>query len=152
VTEQILQGPFLTRSQAARRARVPAAVLANRPDLLRLGGNWLQEVYFSFQFDETGVVPEVGAVVQALKGEHSDLEIADWLVRPSHLLSSSTPLGFLRSGGEVDRVIAAADRPETPVGPPDRGQRPTTGMGRPAPPQIGRPTRRRVRRVAAWQS
>jgi len=152
VTEQILQGPFLTRAQAARRARVPAVVLAHRPDLLRLGGDWLQEVYFSFQFDENGVVPEVGAVVQALKGEHSDLEIADWLVRPSHLLRSSTPLGFLRSGGEVDRVIAAAEPTQTPAGPAERGQRPITGKGRPAPPQIGKPTRRRVRRVAAWQS
>ena len=111
MTGRILQGPFLTRAQVARRARVPSGLVLHRPDLLRVEGRWLQEAYFAFQFDRQGVRPELGAVVQDLKREYPDIAIADWLVRPSQLLGYSTPVKYLKSGGTVDRVLAAsADR------------------------------------------
>ncbi len=94
MSQLVLQGPFLTRAQAARRARVPAPLLVHRPDLLRVGGRWLQEAYFAFQFDADGVRPELGYVVQNLNGTSTDVEIADWLVRPNRSLDNSTPLRF----------------------------------------------------------
>jgi hypothetical protein len=108
VNGRILQGPFLTRAQAARRARVPSGLVLHRPDLLRVEGRWLQEAYFAFQFDLQGVRPELGAVVQDLKREYPDIAIADWLVRPSQLLGYSTPLKYLKSGGAVEKVMAAS--------------------------------------------
>jgi len=108
VTGRILQGPFLTRAQAARRARVPSRLVRHRPDLLRVDGRWLQEAYFAFQFDRQGVRPELGAVVQDLKREYPDIAIADWLVRPSQLLGYSTPLKYLKGGGTVEKVLAAS--------------------------------------------
>lgn len=107
--DRILQGPFLTRAQAARRARTPARLLVHRPDLLRVDGRWLQEAYFGFQFDRDGVRPGLGQVVQSLKRGYSDIEIADWLVRPHGTLGYSAPLKYLKGGGKVERVLAAAD-------------------------------------------
>lgn len=106
--ERILQGPFLTRAQAARRSRTPAGLILHRPDLLRVNGRWLQEAYFAFQFDREGVRPMLGRVVQDLKSMHTDLAIADWLVRPHPSLDYSAPLKYLKSGGTVERVLAAA--------------------------------------------
>lgn len=106
--ERILQGPFLTRAQAARRSRTPAGLILHRPDLLRVNGPWLQEAYFGFQFDRNGVRPTLGLVVQDLKSMHTDIAIADWLVRPHPSLDYSAPLKYLRSGGKVERVLAAA--------------------------------------------
>jgi hypothetical protein len=140
----------LTRAQAARRARVPSGLVLHRPDLLRVEGRWLQEAYFAFQFDRQGVRPELGALVQDLKREYADIAIADWLVRPSQLLGYSTPLKYLRSGGAVDRVLAAsADRgprldegadvlPETSPVPPIHDVPRET-----APRRRSRPTRHR---------
>jgi hypothetical protein len=108
VSERILKGPFLTRAEAARRADVPAGLVAYRPDLLRVEGKWLQEAYFGFQFDPSGVRQDLGAVVQELKREYSDIEIADWLVRPNQVLGYSSPLKHVSTFG-VDRVLAAAE-------------------------------------------
>ena len=145
MSQLVLQGPFLTRAQAARRARVPASLLVHRPDLLRVGGRWLQEAYFAFQFDADGVRPDLGYVVHNLKGKCPDVEIADWLVRPNRSLDNSTPLRFLRSSGAVDRVMAAAERdgpiavspgPEGRLRPtqkpvePDTSRRPSRPKGR----------------------
>ena len=110
MSELILQGPFLTRAQAARQAGVPGALLMHRPDLLRVGGPWLQEAYFAFQFDADGVRPSVGAVVQALKGTAPDVEIADWLVCSNRLLGHASPLGYLKRDGSVDRVLVVAEK------------------------------------------
>lgn len=106
--ERILQGPFLTRAQAARRSRTPGQLLVHRPDLLRVDGRWLQEAYFAFQFDRDGVRPALGRVVQDLKATHADVAIADWLVRPNPSLDYAAPLKYLKSGGQVERVLAAA--------------------------------------------
>lgn len=121
VTERILQGPFLTRAQAARRAGIPARLLVHRPDLLRVSGQWLPEVYFEFQFDEAGVRPDLGSVVLSLKGRYTDLEISDWLVHPNRMLGHTSPLRFLNGGGGVESVVAAAE-----------GEGPVAGTGRPA--------------------
>lgn len=119
MSERILQGPFLTRRQAARRAGTPAEVLRHRPDLLVLDGAWLPEVYFAFQFDEDGVRPDLAVVVQRLKRDFSDLAIEDWLVRPHHSLGLASPLRALKRGWTVDQVLAAAERdgphPHSPV-------------------------------------
>jgi hypothetical protein len=111
VTERVLQGPFLTRARAGRLAGVPGWVIAHRPDLLAIRSRWLQEAYFAFQFDDTGVRHDVGRVVQHLKGRVSDIDIADWLVRPNHALHGLTPLRYLgvHGGIGVERVLLAAD-------------------------------------------
>ncbi len=77
----ILKGPFLDRTDAARRSGLDPEELPYRPDVLHIGGRWLEEVYFAFQFDDRGLRPEVGRIVRALRKEYSDEEIADYLVR-----------------------------------------------------------------------
>lgn len=136
MTKHVLQGPFLTRSSASRRGHIPPGLITHRPDLLRLGGRWLEEVYFAFQFDREGVRPEVGSVVQAMKRDHADQQIAEWLVAPNAELGFATPLDYLDCGGSVERVLDAAgdertaplsDSPEPSVpsdrGPQDHGSR-----------------------------
>lgn len=108
MTERILQGPFYTRGQAARWAGIPADLVIHRPDLLRIDGEWLPEVYFSFQFDAHGVKPGIGRVVQMLKKTYRDIEIADWLVRPHPKLNTS-PLHFLKGNGSVEKVLDVAE-------------------------------------------
>lgn len=109
MSDSVLQGPFLTRRQAADRAEVPETVLVHRPDLLKVGSRWLPEVYFAFQFDRNGVRRDLGSVVQILKRKRSDMEIATWLVRPNSAFDLASPLKYLNSGGSVDRVVAAAE-------------------------------------------
>ena len=99
---------MLTRRQAARRAGVPAQLLPDRPDLIHIGGDWLEEVYCEFQFDENGVRRDLGRVVHDLHRDFSDIEIADWLVRPNQALNGNCPLDFLGGRGTVDQVLAAA--------------------------------------------
>lgn len=109
MTERVLQGPFLTRVQAARRAGVPTDILVHRPDLLRIGGGWLEEVYCAFQFDDLGVRPDLGSIVVTLRHAYTDIEIADWLVRPNPQLNNTPPLAFLNRGGALERVLAAEE-------------------------------------------
>lgn len=106
--ELILLGPFLTRVDAARYTRLDPLELAHRPDLLRIGSPPLDEAYFGFQFDQHAVDEKVGAVVLALKGHHTDLEIADWMVRPNRALGGSSPLRWLREGGRHERALDAS--------------------------------------------
>ncbi len=109
MTPSILQGPFLTRKEAARRAGVAASLIKRRPDLLRLGGGRLQEVYFAFQFDQAGVRPELGRVVQSLKADYDDIDICHWLVLPQRRLGLATPLQWLTSGGPGKAVLECAE-------------------------------------------
>lgn len=108
MTERILQGPFLTRRQAARKAGVDPHFLPDRPDLIHLGGHWLEEVYCAFQFDDNGIDRSLGQVVQVLHKRHGDEAIADWLVRPNRALHGSCPLDYLAGSGTVEGVLAAA--------------------------------------------
>ena len=151
MSERILQGPFLTRAQAARRAGIPARLAAHRPDLLRIEGRWLQEAYFGFQFDRTGVRPDLGSVVHELKREYSDIEIADWLVRPNQALGYSSPLKYLKSFG-VERVLAAARNsgpiPEAPIEAPPVFDRDHRGHHPPTRSPAVRRSRRVTRRPA----
>jgi len=150
VTQRVLQGPFLTRAEAARRAKVPAQLLVHRPDLLKVGGRWLPEVYFAFQFDEHGVLPGLGSVVQSLKGKYTDIGIGDWLVRPNLSLGHSTPLRFLNGGGSVEQVISAATSEGPIAATVDRPQ-PEPVPGSRETPDVSAPARRRVRRSGARQ-
>jgi hypothetical protein len=78
-----------------------------RPDLLRIGGRWLEEVYFEFQFDESGINRELGSLIQTLRRDFDDLVVADWLVRPNEALSGATPLGALAKGANEDQLSKA---------------------------------------------
>jgi hypothetical protein len=105
----VLVGHFLTRKQAARRAGIAPWEVVDRPDLLRIGGTWLEEVYFAFQFDTAGVRQSLGMVVAHLRRMFDDEAIADWLVRPHSSLSTTPPLAWLASGGSSDGALAAAE-------------------------------------------
>ena len=108
VPERILLGHFLTRTQAAERARIQSIEVVQRPDLLRIGGTWLEEVYFAFQFDSGGIRRDVGAVVQQLRKQFDDETIADWLVRPNEKLSDETPLRWAQTGRDDERLSVAS--------------------------------------------
>jgi hypothetical protein len=107
MAERILMGHFLTRAQAARRADVPPNEIVLRPDLLRIGGVWLEEVYFEFQFDRSGVRPNLASVVQQMRILFDDLTIADWLVRPNPVLSGTTPLRWTTTRRDNDLLAKA---------------------------------------------
>lgn len=106
----ILVGHFLTRAEAAHRARIGMHELVHRPDLLHLGGTWLEEVYFAFQFDGGGVRHDLGGVVRMLRKTFDDLTIADWLARPNSELRSLTPLQWVRTGGDARHLTSASKK------------------------------------------
>lgn len=106
--ELVFLGPFLTRAQAARRAGISARELVARPDLLRLGGIWLEEVYFEFQFDRPGIRRGLGDAVITLRGHLGDEAIADWLIRPNGMLGTETPLRWSEHGRDHGRLLNAA--------------------------------------------
>jgi hypothetical protein len=108
-TDHILIGHFLLRAEAAQRAGIPTEELIRRPDLLHIGGTWLEEVYFEFQFDESGIRSDLGAVVQTLRRSFDDLAIAEWLARPNEELAGATPLRKLSSGGSTEQLAKAAE-------------------------------------------
>lgn len=109
MTATTLRGPFLTRREAARRAGVAEDQVTRRPDLLRLGGRRLEEVYFAFQFDECGVRPDLGLVVQRLKRSCDDLDISHWLVEPQDGLNLRSPLDWLAGAGSAAAVLRCSE-------------------------------------------
>ena len=115
VTERVLQGPFLTRAAAARRAGIPAAEIVHRPDLLQIAGTTYKEAYFAFQFDGNGIRHDVGRVVLALRGRLDDTTIADGLIRPDPDLNDLSPLSWLNRGGDVARALGAIREAVSPV-------------------------------------
>lgn len=110
MSRHVLQGPFLTRSDAAVLAHVSPRLVCHRPDLLRVGGRWLPEVYFAFQFDEHGVRPGLAAVVAKLKRTYCDRAVSEWLASPHPHLDNVTPIAYVNRGGPVEDVMAAAER------------------------------------------
>ncbi len=108
MTEHILIGHFLLRREAARRAGISPEEVTQRPDLLRIGGTWLEEVYFAFQFDESGIRSDLGHLVRELRRSFDDMTIADWLARPNEALSGATPLRWLAAGGDGEHLAKAA--------------------------------------------
>lgn len=114
----VLQGPFLTRAEAAARAGIGADSVSHRPDLLRLDGQWLEEVYFAFQFAGGGIRRDIGEIVLHLRGRCDDATIAGWLCCPNSDLGGACPLAWLQSGGSVRSAIDASDH----AGPPERQQ------------------------------
>ena len=119
MAERIFVGHFLTRGEAALRARISPKELRQRPDLLRVGGTHLPEVYFAFQFDGRGIRRDLGAVVLALRRRHDDETIADWLARPNEQLALVTPLRWAATHGDPAQLLIAAERagPEVEVSP-----------------------------------
>ena len=115
MTERVLQGPFLTRAAAARRAGVPVGEVVHRPDLLQVGGNTYKEAYFAFQFDQSGIRQDVGRLVLALKGKLDDTTIADRLVRARAELNNVSPLSWLNRGGDVAQATDAIREVASPV-------------------------------------
>lgn len=109
-TQRVLVGHFLTREEAAERAGISADEVVSRPDLLRLGGKWLEEVYFEFQFDEHGIRPDISDLVRDLHREYDDIEIADWLAHPNPELNGYTPLRWRAGGWDPRRISRAAHR------------------------------------------
>ena len=110
MSEHVIVGPCLTRGQAARRAGTTPEEIRRRPDLVHLRGRWLPETYLAFQFDRHGVRPDLGKVVMEMRNHCDERDIADWLVRPNPMLDNTTPLGWLKSGHDPKRVLAAASR------------------------------------------
>lgn len=108
MTGYILIGHFLLRGEAARRAGISSEEVVQRPDLLRIGGTWLEEVYFEFQFTETGIRSDLGTVVGELRRSFDDMNIADWLARPHEMLAGATPLRWLEAGGDPKDLAKAA--------------------------------------------
>jgi hypothetical protein len=78
--------------------------------LLHVGGRYLEEVYFEFQFDKSGIKRDLGTLVQALHGRFADIEIADWLARPNRLLNGYSPLQWRAAGWSPRRLAEAAKR------------------------------------------
>jgi hypothetical protein len=108
VKEHILVGHFLLRSEAATRAGISKDEVVHRPDLLRVGGIWLEEVYFEFQFDEFGIRGNLGSVVRELRHRFDDLTIAEWLADPNELLAGATPLRRAMTGTDATLLSKAA--------------------------------------------
>lgn len=104
----MLVGHFMSREGAARRAGVSCREVQQRPDLLRIGGRWLPEVYFAFQFDDTGIKRDLGSVVLQLRRSYDDVEIADWLARPNRMLDQVSPLRWSASGRRWQKLADAA--------------------------------------------
>lgn len=151
----VLRGPFLTRLEAARRAGSSEDLIARRPDLLRLGGRRLQEVYFAFQFDQSGIRPELARVVQSLKLEYDDIDICHWLVQPQESLGLATPLDWIASGRSPQAVTGCAARsgPAVLDAPPGPETVPTFEWQHHRPVSRHRPQhRRRLRRRTAAAS
>jgi hypothetical protein len=146
--ERIHLGHSLTRPQAARRAGIPAEQLALRPDLLRIRGRWLGEVYYAFQFGEHGIRPDLADVVRSLHDQFDDTTIADWMARPNERLDGRTPVGWSISGGDRARLMKAAHDagPVTGDEAPTRPSTPTAGPAAMSPGRRTGVTRRRTRR------
>jgi len=146
--ERIHLGHSLTRLQAARRAGIPAEQLALRPDLLRIRGRWLGEVYYEFQFGKHGIRPDLADVVRSLYDRFDDMTIADWMARPNERLDGRSPVRWSAIGGDRTRLMKAAHgagpvaRDDTPTPPslPSPGPAPFSRGHRPGT------TRRRARR------
>ena len=130
-----LQGPFLTRSEAARLARVDPTTLAHRPDLLRIGGTWLEESYFAFQFSKGGVRRELAVVVSQLRRVLDDAAAADWLITSNPHLYGTSPLVWLNHGGSVTRALTAIPGPPSDLDSPDETAGPAPEMGRQRQPK-----------------
>ena len=128
----ILQGPFLTRAEAGRRAGLPGRHISHRPDLLRAGGRTYKEAYFALQFDETGIRDDIGRIVLALRGRITDVAIADWLVRGSPALEGMSPLSWLNRGGDLRHLLAMiSELPAVEMSPPNTPNLPAAGAAAP---------------------
>jgi hypothetical protein len=112
--EHVYTGHFLTRTEAARRLGVRPDEVTARDDLLRVGGTWLEEVYFEFQFTSAGLRADLGRVVRELRTTFDDVTISDWLAMPNRVLRSASPLQWI-AGGLDGRLLSRAAALAGPV-------------------------------------
>jgi hypothetical protein len=108
MSEVVLTGHFWTRDEAARRAVMSTHELQVHPGLIRLGGDWLEEVYCSFQFNEHGVREDIASVVEILARRLDPGAVADWMVRPNPDLATLSPLNWLNGGRSPETVRKVA--------------------------------------------
>lgn len=108
MSEHILVGHFLTRAQASRRSGIPPGQLVARPDVIHIGGTWLEEVYFAFQFGDHALRPDIASAVRILHSRYDDETIADWLARPNDELGLVTPLSWSAMGHDARRLARAS--------------------------------------------
>ena len=116
--ETLLLGPFFTRHEAARHAQLQPVQLLEHNGLIRLAGTFsVEEAYFAFQFDGSGIREDVASVVEVLNGRFDPCRSADWLARPHSDLNGKAPLEWLRSGGRLEIVLELAGQLDesTPV-------------------------------------
>ena len=105
----VLLGPFFTRHEAAQRAHLPPTQLLEHDGLIRLAGSFsVEEAYFAFQFDGSGIRSDVATVVETLERRFDACRSADWLARPHSDLNGKAPLEWLRTGGRPDAVLELA--------------------------------------------
>lgn len=111
-----LVGPFWTRGQVAGYLGVPPDEVRRRRALLCINGVLsAEEAYPSFQFGGGTVRHEVAFLSPLLKRRVSDLEACDWLTRPQRVIDNRTPIDWLGSDGDVDRVVRALPTPSRPI-------------------------------------
>lgn len=103
----VLQGPFLTRRQAAHALGMRTGEIVARPEMLRITG-LLEECYFEFQCRSDARTLDLGRVVLSMRGWGDDLVIADWLVRQNLHLKDMTPLAWIEQGWGLGPVLGAA--------------------------------------------
>jgi hypothetical protein len=108
MSELIMQGPFLTRRQAAALIGLPMGELSGHPELLHVSG-LLEECYFAFQCRPDAVGRDIGRVVLAMRSFTSDQQIADWLVRQNPDLKETSPLEWLQRRWGSSHVMKAAE-------------------------------------------
>lgn len=108
----MLQGPFLTRTEAARALGIRKSEVVLRPELLRVTG-LLEECYFEFQCRSERVSRDLGRLVLSLRGSADDLTIADWLVRQNLQLKEVSPLVWIEQGWGLGPVLRAAANAST---------------------------------------
>ncbi len=106
----VLPGPFLTRTQAARRAGVPPAELAALPGAVRLAGPWdVEEVYPAFQFARSGgFLPGLPGVVSTVGAVLADRDLVGWLLEPWPELGGRSVVEWLTAGRPAAAVEALA--------------------------------------------
>ncbi len=104
------RGHFLTRSEVAQLMGSSPEVVAGHPDLLRVPGLFPgDELYPSQQFDREGLpTPGLAALVEALRADLGEREMASFCTLPMRSLGGRSPIDYLRQGGRIELAAEAA--------------------------------------------
>lgn len=107
MSDVVLVGPFWTRSEAAAYLGISAADLADRTDVVRIEGRWLEETYPALQFRNKDVRHEIATIVEAVGDQLPGAAIADWLSRANPLLGTMSPIEWFNSGLSIKTALTA---------------------------------------------